>query len=618
MRRTRLKEQKFKLSRFYYFILISSMTIGAFLLFINTPTKNTPTKKVQQETSYKIEHANASHSSEKYDTSHTNKKIMVIPLDDRPINTTTVEKIALSSGIEVVMPPYELFATSLQKNKKGEGSSSGNRKAINEWIVKHSEEVDGFIISLDQLHSGGLVESRNVYSKYPLEESIKLLDVIYKLKEQYPNKPLYVFDTVLRIATNTNYEGLTVHDYAMFRTYGQIERKKLTSPSVDEIIESYTLDKNGKEIPSKGTNNDGSQYEIKEGLLNSYLKTRARKLKLNEAALKLIGVADYVVFGVDDSSPLNTIQSNEINYLANQLQGLKDQALILSDADAIEITLLSKMTKQFYDLDSIQFHIEYFGKNGDQIKEDYHFEKNLSKLIESQMNIVDGKLTNNRKNADVSILVLSPQSDEYMDLINQFNENIKHDIPTAIIDLYDVTANDYLFNELIKDESMSKLIGYSSWNTAGNRIGIVIGAVSARINYLKNETNETDAITAASYYTSFLMDTILDDYYYKGKHQKALEKKITQLDANPFNLNENFSKETFNEIHQFIYTKLTSSHKELTTHYIDQPVLVDITENRQYIYKNVSKIPAPKLSDISLPWGRVFDIRITTPRVELE
>ena len=90
--------------------------------------------------------------------------IAYIPLDDRIDNYEDAIYLAEASGWRLVMPEKDLFRTALDGQElNANGTPYGNREALIEWIQEMDERgCDYFIISLDQIFSGGLVNSRSV------------------------------------------------------------------------------------------------------------------------------------------------------------------------------------------------------------------------------------------------------------------------------------------------------------------------------------------------------------------------------------------------------------------------------------------------------------------------
>ena len=87
--------------------------------------------------------------------------IVYIPLDDRPLNLRRVQQLADSLDLQLILPDTDLYATKLDgQPKNANGTQSGDRGALMAWLMEQAEQYDTFIISLDQLLSGGLMNSR--------------------------------------------------------------------------------------------------------------------------------------------------------------------------------------------------------------------------------------------------------------------------------------------------------------------------------------------------------------------------------------------------------------------------------------------------------------------------
>ena len=125
--------------------------------------------------------------------------IAYVPLDDRPDNAERVVYLAESLGYELAMPERDLYRTRLDGQPPNEnGTQYGDRGALYEWVAKQEAAgCDRYILSLDQLLSGGLVNSR-------WEDGTDLTwekDAIDTLSQIAARKPVYVFDTVMRLAS---------------------------------------------------------------------------------------------------------------------------------------------------------------------------------------------------------------------------------------------------------------------------------------------------------------------------------------------------------------------------------------------------------------------------------
>ena len=96
--------------------------------------------------------------------------IAYVPLDDRPDNAERVVYLADSLGYELLLPEADDYHTALDGQPLNEnGTQSGDRADLFEWVLAQEEAgCDRYILSLDQLLSGGLVNSRAMAAEEPV------------------------------------------------------------------------------------------------------------------------------------------------------------------------------------------------------------------------------------------------------------------------------------------------------------------------------------------------------------------------------------------------------------------------------------------------------------------
>jgi len=94
-------------------------------------------------------------------------KLAYVPLDDRPDNVERAEYLAESLDYDLLMPGRDLYATKLDGQPlNADGTQSGDRAALYGWVLSQEKSgCDRYILSLDQLLSGGLVSSRAMTGK---------------------------------------------------------------------------------------------------------------------------------------------------------------------------------------------------------------------------------------------------------------------------------------------------------------------------------------------------------------------------------------------------------------------------------------------------------------------
>ena len=75
-------------------------------------------------------------------------------------------------------------------------------------------------------------------------------------------------------------------------------------------------------------------------------------------------------------------------------------------------------------------------------------------------------------------------------------------------------ANATVTDALLGSQYTGRLLGYSAWNTAGNKIGLSLGMGQARYNFLVSEKKEAALEAAVNAHGSLLFKRFLKDYYY--------------------------------------------------------------------------------------------------------
>ncbi|QPQ35754.1 DUF4127 family protein [Lysinibacillus sp. JNUCC-52] len=556
------------------------------------------------------------------EVANPNKTVMLVPLDDRPMNTDTVKKAAAAAGLKLIMPPKSIIATSLQEDYTGTGSHGGDASAVIQWIKDNDHLADGFIFSADMIHSGGLVESRRLSPAYSTSQGTSNLNIIDEIDKAFPNKPIYVFDSVMRFASTLEYEGLTEKDYENFRTFGKIPRN-LNSSSHANVKANYDV-AYAKDNPAGGGKIQFAN--ISEATKSKYYAARARKFDLNKVVVDktATGKIDYAVFGVDDSNTLeNTVQTNEINWLTwqqNNVLGVA-KSRIVSDIDGISLNLLARMTKELYNQPSLKYYVEYFGTDGKTtvIKDEYAYE-NVHATLKKQIEINGGTYVTDKNSADVSILVLSPASIYRGALVSAYESNMVNSIPTVVLDFYSAHADSYIMSNILAGTNASRMLAYSAWNTLGNRMGIALGTAGSRMNFMKYETNPTKLRDASKAFASLSIDRIIEDYSYKSNRQENVKNEIINTyKGNEWNMksgvpgqSSTMSASQIKAIDNFMLTQMQAAQNEVVKSFSGRRVIEKINGPRSLGLVFFSSAPTLTDSDVSLPWNRYFEAQIDT------
>ena len=190
-------------------------------------------------------------------------------------------------------PEGDLYRTRLDGQPPNEnGTQYGDRGALYEWVAKQEAAgCDRYILSLDQLLSGGLVSSRAMTGENPVTLSsgetlveAELLTAVIDLLAADENNRIWLLDTVMRLAATTGYGGFGLNEYNALRTYGMAPRPHLegTDLTIGNIVADYPLGADGTPVPVE------AEEPLPEGAVENYLASRERKLRLSDAMFQAL------------------------------------------------------------------------------------------------------------------------------------------------------------------------------------------------------------------------------------------------------------------------------------------------------------------------------------------
>ncbi len=383
--------------------------------------------------------------------------IAYVPLDDRPVNTIRVQLLAQSAGFGLLMPEKHLYRTALDGQPlNSNGTQYGDGDALLRWI--ETTQADYYVISVDQILSGGLVNSRW------MTESTDETQQIDRLLTALAGKPVVLFDTIMRLAPTVGYGGYTLAEYEALRAYGKLPRPPMTGElTADRVIAGYPV-----------------ATDLENAVISRYLAARSRKLKIAEYLLSAVsGKENILVFyGIDDSSPENTIQTNEIAFLQQHLEN----GSIFAGTDEMGMMAVARTILNHYGATELpNVGVRYFGADPEAPADVYDV-GSLKSNIAAHLEALG--MTSASDGCDLELLIFG--GDDPTDILTHYRENLKKHIPTMIVDL---GRDFYLPSAMLaeKDLDFGCLLSYSSWNTAGNSIGIALSGGFARYLYLKNE-----------------------------------------------------------------------------------------------------------------------------------
>ncbi len=483
-------------------------------------------------------------------------KILVLPLDERPCNVIYPKQIFHHHNIELVLP-----ASSILGNKK----TPANVKNLQNYLLKHIEDVDGIVFSIDMLLYGGLVPSRlHKIDKEILEQRINFIG---ELKKRNPLIPFYAFDLIMRCPQyNSNDEEPDYYQY-----YGK-----------DIFKLGYYTHKEQLNILTKEEKVIKDAILIPVEVLDDYMSRRKINNQLNMQTIEKLkeGWIDFLIIPQDDAAEYGytALDQLKVKNIIKQYE-LEDRAVIYPGADETINTLISRMVMKLLNK-THRIYVHYIANNTPNtipLLED----KSLDYTINEHIRCSGAKRVYSENQADSLLCVNGPafkmmnssshiernyeeeqhrNLDAFIEYIIQKVEQGQH---IAVADVFNLNGSDHeLMSRLNKNHLFDKLISYGGWNTSSNTLGTVIPMMNA------------SSLFDQKLLKDFLMLRYVEDYGYMTYVKNIVNQKLSSLHMNYFdvskdlNIVEDMVKE---ELNLFITKYLSTIKDQIIIHRVWMP-----------------------------------------------
>ena len=464
-----------------------------------------------------------------------------MPLDDRPDNVERAVYLAESLGYQLAMPETDDYRTRLQDQPLNEnGTQYGDRADLYEWVLaQEAAGCDRYILSLDQLLSGGLVNSRSMWEPEPVTLSDgtiltekELLDNLLTTLAADPNNQVWLLESVMRLAPTVGYDHWDLDGYNALRAYGMEGRPVLEGDAltISNIEADYRLGSGGTVLPLP-------EFDLEEWEVAEYLAARTRKLTLSDQMLETVTQPGYenfhVLIGIDDSSVEDSIQKNEIAYLRSLL---RQGDALLSGVDDLAFKAIARLYLDETGWQGADVTVQYFGGTEEQPACDYDYQP-LTTIVEEHTEFFDLTLT--AENPDLTVLVLTQPADEaqkaayYGALIDTLNECREEGMPTILIDAGNGTYGTAFHDALTKETELGWLLSYAGFLDMAIVTGTALSHGVARYAALQSGKADTGMNQA---WALTMADSVLKDFCYKNVVREDLIAYVrNDLGGNPDN-----------------------------------------------------------------------------------
>lgn len=452
------------------------------------------------------------------------KVIAYVPLDDRPDNEERVLYLAESLGYTLAMPERDLYHTALDGQPlNANGTQSGDRAALYEWVLEQEKAgCDRYILFMDQLLSGGLVNSRAMAGENPVTlspgESLtetELMDRLLTLLADDSNR-VWLLDSVIRLAPTVGYTGFGLNEYNALRNYGIKSRPELKDSdlTVEKIVASYPLGTDGSVLGVE------AEEPLPEGAVEDYLAARERKLRLSQEMFRVLEDDGYdhfrVLIGVDDSSEEDSIQKNEIAFLRTRL---REEDSLLSGVDDLAFKAVAKLYLEELGWDGAKVCARYFGGTEDLPACAYDY-KPLTEIVEEHFDFFDLTETTEAE-SDLMLLVLTQPADEakqaayYEQLIKELKDHQENtQIPVVLIDAGNARYGTAFHKALTEEVELGWLLSYAGALDMAIVTGTALSHGVARYARLSLDHQHKTQISERAFLRT-VADSVLKDFCYR-------------------------------------------------------------------------------------------------------
>lgn len=512
------------------------------------------------------------------------KKVVYLPLDERPCNLKYPQDLAAMTDLKMVVPDQRLL---------GDMKRPADVPLLHKWLREESKSADYLIVSIDMLIYGGIVPSR--LHHLSIDECQERLEVLRTIQDENPHIKIYAYNLIMRVPAYSSSEEEP--DY--YEHYGeQICRLGRLSDKRDQRLAGKEELAELLEIESR------LPEEVKE----DYFERRKTNFSLTSHVLLMVEeeIIDYFIIPLDDNSEYGfTAKEQRLHMLEIDRLNLMDRTAVYPGADEIACTLFARVFCEIQQY-SPEIALRFSSANGPHIIPRYE-DRTLMESIKSHITAAGGIITGDEKNNDFLLMVHSPAADaehmaesshelnsrhrSYFSEMNirEFIQAMKHFIgkgkKVALADVAICNGGDHsLLQQLSKQSILHSLLAYAGWNTNGNTMGTVISHAIIASYYQQGDKETPAAFNKAS--RSFFYSRLVEDWGYQSIVRKHISYQVLpQMGLTPRNLGGQVS-----EVTDMAAEKL----QQFTDTY-----LADIPEGKVI------------LGGVYLPWRRMFEVGFT-------
>ena len=490
------------------------------------------------------------------------KKIVVIPLDERPCNMLFPERLFQNKDVKIVRP-----------QKLGDKKTPADLADLSAFLKTECRDADGLILSVDTLLYGGLIPSRIHHET--TETLLQRMQLIREIRRENPHMLIYAFQVIMRCP---NYSSSDEEpDY--YEQYG-----KEIHDAGEAIHKSRMGIKSSIRLPKL-------MEKIDPACLNDYIARRETNRYMNVETLQYLrdGWIDALVIPQDDSAPYGYAAMDQASIREKVREyDMVDKVLVYPGADEVELTLLSRMLNVMHER-CPKVYVKYAVEKAKEIVPLYEGLP-LAETLKYHILSAGCQQTESYEQADIILAVTAP-GDQMQEAAGQFSNTceayssrnlpemiefirarIREQKIVSVADNAYANGGDIMFIHLLdKNGLLMNVSGYAGWNTSANTIGTAIAEAVDMLYHGRSERHD-----------DFLVERYLEDGGYCAVVRANVTKHL------PENMDYFDVKEADGQVSREVRKQLGAFAKETLPSIADRLTI----------------------TNVQMPWRRMFEVNL--------
>lgn len=384
--------------------------------------------------------------------------IVLVPLDERPVNTGLVADVAAVAGHRLELPPDGARASYRE---------AADTDAVAAWLRDRAADPDvgALVVSVDMLVHGGLIPARTTHED--AATVLRRLDTLREIASERPDLPILAVTLVTRASDHDS----AIEEPEYWATYGR---------------RVHALGREAHQAWEAGSG--APDADVPAEVRRDFARRRLRNHMVNLAAIDLRadGVLDHLVVTADDTARFSA-GSVEQAWLA--YWGTLDPAMqvpIYPGADETGAVLVARAVTM---LAGMSPRVRYVTADPEGMERIPPYENApLSTSVPRQVAAAGGTVVDDDAELVLVVHTSDPargdqggptaatdDADAAAATVALVAEHVAHGAMVAVADLRYANGSDPTLVEGLRAAGLlDEVVAYGGWNTAGNALGSTV------------------------------------------------------------------------------------------------------------------------------------------------